>query len=102
MSAYTDLDIQPSEPSKSQVAAFVDDARGRYGALRDKGIDLAGASSRRAADLARAAGDQVRRKPITTGVIAAAIGVGLVFLLSSRARAGAASAGQALWGAIRG
>jgi hypothetical protein len=97
MSAYADLDLKSS---KTAPGALADGAMAGMESLREKGRELAGPSSRRAAEMARTAGDHVRRKPVTTGLIAAAAGVGLVFLLSSRARAGAMSAGQSIRGLI--
>ena len=102
MSAFADFDRNPGANSKakkmkSSVAALADGARTRLTDARERGLDLATASSLRAAELARAAGDHARRKPVSTGLVVAAAGIGLLFLLSGRARAAALSAGPALW-----
>lgn len=105
MSAFADFDRNlganaKAKKMKSSVAALAGDARTRLADARERGLDLATVSSQKAADLARVAGGHARRKPVSTGLIVAAAGVGLLFLLSGRARAAAMSAGPAVWDAI--
>jgi len=105
MSAFADFDHNLAANSKakkmkSSVAALAGDARSRLTDARERGLDLATASSHKAAQLARAAGGHARRKPVSTGLVVAAAGIGLLFLLSGRARAAALSAGPALWDAV--
>lgn len=105
MSAYTELDLQRSAKDraakiKSSVAALAEDARDHLSSAREKGLDLAHASSDQAVKIARRASVEVRKRPVSTGLIAAGIGVGLVFLLSSRARGAAVQAGESLWASL--
>ena len=105
MSAFADFDRNlgansKAKKMKSSVAALADDARTRLADAGERGLDLATVSSRKAAELARAAGTQARRKPVSTGLVIAAAGLGLLFLLSGRARAAAMSAGPSLWNAV--
>ena len=103
MSAYADLDLDtPVRTSKSkrlkaELATLADDARSRLDLARERGVQLANVSGAKAAAYARGAADHVRRRPVSTGLIAAAIGVGLVFLFSRTARSKAVSLGEDLW-----
>ena len=105
MSAYADFDRNLGASSKgkkmkSSVAALAGDARTRLADAGERGLDLASISSQKAGQLARAAGGHALRKPVSTGLIVAAAGIGLLFLFSGRARAAALSAGPALRDAI--
>jgi hypothetical protein len=105
MSAYADFDrnlgsTAKAKKMKSSVAALAGDARSRLADARERGLDLAHISSQKAGQLARTAGGHARRKPVSTSLIVAAAGVGLLFLFSGRARAAAMSAGPTLWNAI--
>ena len=103
MSAYADLDLDtPVRASKSkrlkaELATLADDARSRLDVARERGVQLASASGAKAAEYARGAAEHARRRPVSTGLIVAAIGVGLVFLLSRTARSRAVSVGEDLW-----
>lgn len=103
MSAYADLDLDTprraprSKKLRSDVAHLAEDARSRLDEAREHGLRLANASGAKAAEYARSAADHARRKPVSTGLLAAAIGVGLVFLLSRTARSKALSLGEELW-----
>ena len=101
MSAYADLDLDTprakAKKLKSTVAHLADDARGRLEVARERGLDLANASSAKAAAYARGAADHVKRKPVSTGLIATVAGIGLVFLFSRTARSAALSLGEDLW-----
>lgn len=103
MSAYAHLDLDTplrrskSKKLKNDIAAFADDARASLDVARDRGLELANVSGAKAAAYARSAADHARRRPVSTGLIAAAVGVGLVFLLSRTARSKALAVGEDLW-----
>lgn len=102
MSAYADLDLAtPDRKSrarklKSEIATLADDARARLDVAREKGMELASLSGEKAARYARSAADHAKARPVSTGLIAAAIGVGLVFLFSRTARSRAVAVGEEL------
>ena len=98
MSAYADLDLDTSRHTsrrrdalKARAADLADGARTRFASARDRGMELASASGAKAAHYARNAADHAKRRPVSTGLIVAAVGVGLVFLLSRSARSAAVS-----------
>ena len=103
MSAYADLDLDtPLRDSKAKklkrdIATFTDDARSRLVTARERGLELANVSGAKAAAYAKSAAGHARRRPVSTGLIAAAVGVGLVFLLSRTARSKALAVGEDLW-----
>ncbi len=104
MSAYADLDLDTpalrakGKKLKSTVAALADDARARLDSAKERGLDIANASGAQAAAYARKAAGHARQKPVSTGLIALAAGIGLVFLFSKSARSAAYSIGEDLWG----
>jgi ElaB/YqjD/DUF883 family membrane-anchored ribosome-binding protein len=103
MSTYADLDLDTpirktkAKKLKADLAMLAEDARDRMDMARERGLELANASAARAAAYAREAADHARRRPVSTGLIAAAVGIGLIFLFSRTARSTAVSIGEDLW-----
>jgi len=103
MSVHADLDLASPKKRraaklKTDLSALAGSARTRLEDARERGLEIAGASGARAKDYALTAAGHVRRKPVSTGLIVAAVGVGLVFLLSRSARSKAVAYGEDLWG----
>lgn len=102
MSAYADLDLAtPDRKSrrqklKTEISTLAEDARTRLELARDKGMELASLSGEKAAHYARAAAGHAKARPVSTGLIVAAVGVGLFFLFSRSARSKVVAAGEDL------
>jgi hypothetical protein len=103
MSAYADLDLATPERKsrgkklKSNIVALADDARERFDLARERGMELAGTAGSKAAAHARTVAGHAKQRPVSTGLIVAAVGVGLLFLLSRSARSRAVSYSEDLW-----
>ena len=96
MSAYSDLDlITPDQKRRAQELKA--EVVSRLGGARERGLELAHVGGAKAKQYSRYAADQVKARPVSTGLIVAAVGIGLFFLLSRDARAKVVETGGDLW-----
>jgi ElaB/YqjD/DUF883 family membrane-anchored ribosome-binding protein len=96
MSAYADLDLATPD-RKRRARKLKEDLTHRLEDARERGMELANVGGAKAREYSRYAADHARAKPVSTGLIVAAVGIGLFFLLSRDARSRVMSTGEDLW-----